>query len=301
MPLARFSAHVAALLAAVGSVAGCHHPAPAPAPPSAVHYVLGPSWQGDRGTWFYPREQPGFRASGLATVDGVPAGTTTADGERADPRAMTAAMQTLPLPAVVSVRNLLDGRTLLVRVTGRGPPDPKRLIALSPAAAALLGASPGRPIPVEVVVDEARTRAALDCAAGQPSLALAAAPVQAVAEQALPPPGTANAASGAPATNAGAGSGEGVATRDCAAVLPAAVSAGLPSPVSLLIDAGSFSGAQAANAQAARVGGRVERVGTGRAATWAVRLGPFPDVPAADAALDRLASAGVTGARITIE
>ena len=84
-------------------------------------------------------------------------------------------------------------------------------------------------------------------------------------------------------------------------VLPRVASAGPAWPVRYAIDAGTFSGGSAAAMMAARTGGQVERSGSGRTASYAVRVGPFQDVQTADAALDRLLSAGVTGARITVE
>jgi rare lipoprotein A len=53
--------------------------------------------------------------------------------------AMTAAHKTLPLPSYARVRNLQNGRSVVVRVNDRGPFLHNRLIDLSYAAAARLG------------------------------------------------------------------------------------------------------------------------------------------------------------------
>ena len=53
--------------------------------------------------------------------------------------ALTAAHPTLPLPSIVQVTNLANGRTLVLRVNDRGPFVEDRLIDLSQAAARELG------------------------------------------------------------------------------------------------------------------------------------------------------------------
>jgi rare lipoprotein A len=63
----------------------------------------------------------------------------TSSGEPYDMYAMTAAHKTLPLPSYARVRNLQNGRSVVVRVNDRGPFLHDRLIDLSYAAAARLG------------------------------------------------------------------------------------------------------------------------------------------------------------------
>jgi len=63
----------------------------------------------------------------------------TSSGEPYDMYAMTAAHKTLPLPSYARVRNLQNGRSVVVRVNDRGPFLHNRLIDLSYAAAARLG------------------------------------------------------------------------------------------------------------------------------------------------------------------
>jgi rare lipoprotein A len=53
--------------------------------------------------------------------------------------ALTAAHPTLPLPSIVRVTNLANGRSVVVRVNDRGPFVTNRLIDLSRAAARELG------------------------------------------------------------------------------------------------------------------------------------------------------------------
>ena len=66
-------------------------------------------------------------------------GPRTADGERFDDRALTAAHRRLPLGTRVRVTNLRNGRSVVVRVNDRGPFIPGRLIDLSKGAAKDLG------------------------------------------------------------------------------------------------------------------------------------------------------------------
>ncbi|MBU1358778.1 MAG: septal ring lytic transglycosylase RlpA family protein [Gammaproteobacteria bacterium] len=59
----------------------------------------------------------------------------TANGERFDMTAMTAAHKTLPFNTLVCVRSLVNGREVLVRINDRGPYAGGRIIDLSRAAA----------------------------------------------------------------------------------------------------------------------------------------------------------------------
>lgn len=66
-------------------------------------------------------------------------GTMTANGEVFDPDKPTAAHKYLPLPMHVRVRNLDNGKSMIVRVNDRGPFVGNRLIDLSAGAAKQLG------------------------------------------------------------------------------------------------------------------------------------------------------------------
>lgn len=62
-------------------------------------------------------------------------GRKTANGERFDMRAMTAAHPTLPLDSWVLVRNLRNNKVAVVRINDRGPYHGNRILDLSYAAA----------------------------------------------------------------------------------------------------------------------------------------------------------------------
>lgn len=63
----------------------------------------------------------------------------TSNGEKYNMYAMTAAHKSLPLPTYVRVRNLENGREIVVRVNDRGPFHANRIIDLSYVAAKKLG------------------------------------------------------------------------------------------------------------------------------------------------------------------
>lgn len=60
----------------------------------------------------------------------------TSLGEKVMPWHLIAAHKTLPLPCLVKVTNLSNGKSVKVRVNDRGPFIPGRIIDLSPRAAA---------------------------------------------------------------------------------------------------------------------------------------------------------------------
>jgi rare lipoprotein A len=64
---------------------------------------------------------------------------TTSNGERFDPRQMTAAHRSLPLGSFVRVTDEDTGRSVVVRINDREPPHGVRCIDLSEGAAQALG------------------------------------------------------------------------------------------------------------------------------------------------------------------
>jgi rare lipoprotein A len=89
-------------------------------------------------------EAQSYRQEGLASWYGVETrkkkgGHMTANGEAFDPDGLTAAHKHLPLPFHVRVKNLDNGRSILVRVNDRGPFVEGRIIDLSAGAARKLG------------------------------------------------------------------------------------------------------------------------------------------------------------------
>ncbi|MBX9708313.1 MAG: septal ring lytic transglycosylase RlpA family protein [Caulobacteraceae bacterium] len=92
-----------------------------------------------RGRWYRPEEQPNYDETGLASWYGDQFhGRPTATGERFDMHALTAAHKTLPLPGLVEVTNLANGRRVVLRINDRGPFVDGRIIDLSRGAAEAL-------------------------------------------------------------------------------------------------------------------------------------------------------------------
>ncbi len=281
------------------AMAGCSGRHPAPRTPA--HYTVGDPYQMD-GTWYYPREMAGYDATGLATV-AVPYSGQTADGEAFDATALAAAHQTLQLPAIALVTNLENGRQIRVRLNDRGPASPARLIALTPHAAARLGATDGTQVRVQL--DEGMTQALGDQMGGGLHVAVATAPLGAVQTESLaPPPGIRQSARGLVLAR-------GVGDSDTASAgprvpdrLPDQVSQGAPMPGRLYLRASEFSSMGYALRQQAQLTGlnpEIERVREGRSETYRLRAGPFLSVAAADAALDQARRAGVIDAHIVVE
>lgn len=78
----------------------------------------------------------------------------TANGEWADPTAMTAAHKSLPFGTMTKVTNLRNGKSVVVRINDRGPFIKGRIIDLTKAAAAELGFVGSGWTEVRITVDE---------------------------------------------------------------------------------------------------------------------------------------------------
>ncbi|HEX4111206.1 MAG TPA: septal ring lytic transglycosylase RlpA family protein [Stellaceae bacterium] len=103
------------------------------------YYKVGRPYQ-IAGTWYYPKEDWSYNETGIASWYGEQFhGRYTADGEVFDLNSLTAAHRTLPLPCVVRVTNLENGRSIKLRVNDRGPYARGRIIDVSRRAAQLLG------------------------------------------------------------------------------------------------------------------------------------------------------------------
>jgi rare lipoprotein A len=93
-----------------------------------------------RGDWHYPQRYYEYNEIGLASWYGPGFhGKPKPSGERFDRNALTAAHRTLPIPSVVKVTNLKNGKSVVLVVDDRGPFTYEgRIIDLSAAAAKLL-------------------------------------------------------------------------------------------------------------------------------------------------------------------
>ena len=97
------------------------------APPSTGAYKVGRPYQVN-GTWYYPAADYNYRETGIASWYGAKFhGKRTANGETYDMNRLSAAHRTLPLPSMVRVVNLRNGRSIAVRVNDRLWPPARTL------------------------------------------------------------------------------------------------------------------------------------------------------------------------------
>jgi rare lipoprotein A len=135
---------ICAATALAALTAGCTTAPPVqtlPRPPISANgqYKVGNPYQID-GTWYYPREQPDYDETGIASWYGPTFyGHATANGEIYNAGDLTAAHRTLPMPVNVRVTNLDNGKSVVLRVNDRGPYAKGRIIDVSEQAAKLLG------------------------------------------------------------------------------------------------------------------------------------------------------------------
>ena len=102
-------------------------------------YKVGSPYQ-VAGRWYRPAYDPTYDRVGTGSWYGDQfQGRLTANGEVFDKEAVSAAHPTLPLPSIVRVTNLENGRNVELRVNDRGPFVDGREIDLSEAAARKLG------------------------------------------------------------------------------------------------------------------------------------------------------------------
>jgi rare lipoprotein A len=252
-------------------------------------YKIGNPYQVD-GTWYYPAEDFGYDETGIASWYGQDFhGKSTANGERYDMNDLTAAHKTLPLPSIVRVTNLDNGRSLVVRVNDRGPFVRGRVIDLSRRSAQLLGIhAPGTAkVRVQILGDESRQAkiAALSGARGA-AVSVATAsfdaseqpPLVPVSLPALSPPPL---------------------------LPPPLVKQETVRPTGIFVQAGSFvrqDNAQRLRGQLDRFGpAMVTAVKVGAQDFYRVRIGPLASVDDADRVLDRVVGTGHAEAKIIVE
>jgi len=283
-------------------VAPMHAPvvtAQEPPPAAPGPYKVGNPYQ-IAGDWYYPAEDYSYRQEGIASWYGQDFhGKKTANGEKYDMNDITAAHPTLPLPSMVKVTNLDNGRVLEVRINDRGPYHSKRIIDLSRRAAQLLGFYEAGTARVRVEIDapasmELKSLAMMRYPPEMPKVA--AAPRASVSEATL-----------APVIATGAEIAKPVAPPRQTAALPppktparAIPSAGVNSGI--FVQAGAFSdinNARRLETQLKMYGPvLLLPVSINNTAVYRVRLGPLDDDAAAEAMMTRVKSLGYDDAQI---
>ncbi|MBU6443393.1 MAG: septal ring lytic transglycosylase RlpA family protein [Alphaproteobacteria bacterium] len=297
--------------ASAGLLAACatREQPPVSLPPSAGVYKIGKPYQ-IAGTWYYPREQPDYDETGIASWYGPTFyGKRTADGEIFDANALSAAHRTLPLPVNVRVTDLENGRSLIVRVNDRGPFAKGRIIDLSERAAKLLGFYGKGTARVRVTyigrADQPNGAPQPDQTPTQIASALPAVPAGSVDVRSLASiPGTSvTAPPPAPA--------QPPPQQQTAAQEPDQLPNGqvtevpVPAVTRLYIQAGAFSSYDNARRMAQRLSAagvmKISSIDRNGLRLYRVRMGPFNDVASADAALSRVLSAGSSDAAIVVD
>jgi rare lipoprotein A len=253
---------------------------------------VGPPYQAN-GRWYVPTPEPGYEQTGTASWYGPTFnGGRTASGETFDQTALTAAHPTLPIPSLVQVTNLENGREVIVRVNDRGPFVGNRLIDLSQGAAQVLGIENHGTARVHVrYLGPAPRHDNADGSAAAPSSSLPAA-----AQPSAPPEEGPQSLRPPPAPEL-AGGNDNDDADEAPIPRPVATPVNYSSNGAFVVQVGAFS--DPANAQ--RVRDAVSPAGqatvdTRRAASGAelfrVRLGPFASRDEADAARSRVAALG---------
>jgi rare lipoprotein A len=289
-------------------------------------YKLGKAYQID-GAWYYPKIDYDYNETGIASWYGPDFhGKSTANGEVYDQNALTAAHKTLPMPTLVRVTNLENGRSIEVRINDRGPFVNNRIIDLTRRGAQLLGfegqgtarvrvqvmkedsillankvggaqlayagePEPGgtAPKPIAAPTGTVVTQA-LPGSSGQaappPPVAVPTQPPQSGSMVGLPKPSAQAAATGIPSLNG-------------------SVSVQPVKPTNIFIQAGAFLQQGNANKLTQKLSPlgqtRVTMVQVGAQTFYRVRLGPIQHVEDADQLLQKVIETGQPDARIIVE
>ena len=278
---------------------------------SKGHYKVGDPYQ-ISGIWYYPHVDYDYDETGIASwygpnFDGKP----TANGETFNMNELTAAHRTLPLPSLVEVTNLENGRKIRLRVNDRGPFAKSRIIDISRQGAQLLGFRVNGTAKVRVKILAAESRQLAAVAKGETLLAESGSPIMVdklpkadVASESLSPPPGADVAD-APDQVSSIGT---VETPSEPAVTTAPEPEVIQVPVvdtGIYVQAGAFSqfdNANRARAILSQVGDvKVSQVLVNGVDLFRVRVGPVANVAEADMLLERMVGVGYPDARIIVD
>ncbi|MBB3265255.1 rare lipoprotein A [Azospirillum sp. OGB3] len=305
----------AVVLAGALTLAACASAPPSPSssglPRSGV-YKVGKPYQVN-GVWYYPAEDYSYSETGIASWYGPGFHQkVTANGEVYDQNELTAAHKTLPMPSLVRVTNLDNGRSLVVRINDRGPYANGRIIDMSRRGAQLLGfeGTGTAKVRVQILAEESRAVAAA-ARQGTPAPMLAeldGPPPKAAPRGSVEVSGTVRptpaAVTRAPVPPPTTVAGDMVDGR----FVPAPVVAELPvKPYEqIYVQVGAFGSPD----NVARVRARLASLGqpaqvtqtvAGRQRLQRVRVGPLASVDSADAVLNQIIQAGLTDAKIVVD
>lgn len=270
-------------------------------------YKIGNPYQVG-GVWYYPERDLAYDETGIGSWYGDEfAGRLTANGEIFDPNMVTAAHKTLPMPSVVRVTNLDNGKSLVVRINDRGPFVAGRVIDLSREAARLIGYRDQgiARVRVQVLAEQTLRLEKLAKSGNFDEITgdVVAMPTVAVVEQ--PEVSMTATSSTGKTVNSDAEDDNVSALELLARSRVGEVITVAPIRTQLWVQVGAFY----AQANASNVLAKIEAVGTGQVSPvdvsgqtlHRVRIGPLSSVEAADRALDGVIGLGFSGARIIVD
>ncbi|QJE72901.1 septal ring lytic transglycosylase RlpA family protein [Aerophototrophica crusticola] len=281
--------------------------------PAGGIYKVGEPYQ-INGVWYYPQVDYNYDQTGIASWYGPGFHTkSTANGETYNENELTAAHQTLPMPSLVRVTNLENGRSIVVRINDRGPFVAGRILDMSRRGAQLLGFDQQgtAKVRVQVLAEESRAIAAAAQNGGNTQMAGSpdggpvpkAAPRPKVEVEGVPAPATPPApvrTVSAPTTVAGQTDSDG-------RFLPAPVVEQKPvaGPQRIWVQAGAFSVYDNANKLRARLNSispaTISSAMVSGTQFFRVRLGPLETVDRADQVLAQVLATGQNQARIIVD
>ncbi|MFN0043676.1 MAG: septal ring lytic transglycosylase RlpA family protein [Alphaproteobacteria bacterium] len=270
-------------------------------------YKIGKPYQIEN-VWYYPAEDYDYDETGIASWYGTEFhGRPTANGEIFDMNDISAAHRTLPMPSLVRVTNLDNGRSMLVRINDRGPFARGRIIDLSRRAAQLLGMDRAgtAKVRVQILADDSRQLAAIarNRTSGQQDMKVAAAPPGNVTVETLPPAGA--SAANSPTTPPQPAQGAIQVASLAEPQISQEVSTVPVRPANIFVQAGAFSNPTNAHRLSTALSNiapaKVERANVGKTVFYRVRVGPAASVEEADRILDRVTAAGYPEARMIVE
>jgi rare lipoprotein A len=275
-------------------------------------YKVGTPYQ-IAGVWYYPKEDSFYDETGVASWYGSDFhGKSTANGERYDMDALTAAHRTLPMPTVVRVTNLENGRSIRLRVNDRGPYARGRILDVSRRAATLLGFNNKGTARVRVQYEgRAEVGAAPpqhdgEIVASRPN-DLKSAPVSSVSSTELAPIPGASVAPPRPTAEPVRVAQAGSNTQADASIEPDGVVTTVPVPSStrLWVQVGAFQSRSNADRLAQRLiyagPTQVSQTVINGKPLYRVRFGPFAAVEDADSMLDKVINKGQNDAKIVVD
>ena len=275
--------------------------------PSGV-YKIGTPYQVNN-IWYYPQEDYDYREVGIASWYGPDFHNgMTANGEKYDMYALTAAHRTLPLPSIVKVTNLENGKSVVVRVNDRGPFVNNRIIDVSKTAAEILGfdAQGTAKVRVEVMKDESKKLKKEILKNGGKVVGGPPLPDVPPIETAQEPVSPIPLANPVMAERVSSSTIEELETTETTVSQPQPIYTPQTTSVgNYYVQAGAFSNPENAQRMRERLASYgsvvVSEKQTAKGVLYRVRLGPYANGDDAVAAMDRLGAAGFDDTRLIQE